>query len=238
MTFPIPRNFPRFVYASGTRLSESGVYTYTGSTAANFPLPDMDQTPRVQDWGLYLFKNEGTGVATITNAAATTIYTNAAVSTLAVYPGDGYLIQGNNLHWSIIAAYTKGFVTSTVASGSAVSLTSATGANVTSISLPAGDWDISAQVDFALTGATSTSHQSGISLTSATLPTQAGGSGLGTDALAILPMPTTGLSGTLTQAIAQVRLLISATTTVYLVAQAAFSVGSESAYGTIRARRV
>mgnify|MGYP001576872404 CR=1 FL=1 len=129
------------------------------------------------------------------------------------------------------------FITTAVLVGSAVAPTNDTGANVGSISLTAGDWDVSSQVDFILTGATSTSHRSGISLTSATLPGQAGGSGLGTDALAILPMPTTGLSGTLTQSVAPVRVSIAATTTVYLVAQAAFSVGSESAYGTIRARR-
>lgn len=129
------------------------------------------------------------------------------------------------------------FTTATVASGSAVALTTATGANVTSISLTAGDWDVSGQVDLTLTGATATSHQAAISLTSATLSTQAGGSGLGTDPLASFPIPTTTLSGTLDIAIPPVRLSIAATTTVYLVAQCTFSVGTEAAYGTIRARR-
>lgn len=129
------------------------------------------------------------------------------------------------------------FITATVASGSAVALTTATGANVTSISLTAGDWDVSGQIDFVLAGATSTLHQAALSLTSATLPTQAGGSGLGTDPLASVPLPTTALSGTLSVPLAPVQISIAATTTVYLVAQSAFSVGTETAYGTIRARR-
>jgi len=158
------------------------------------------------------------------------------VTALEILP-TGCIMLGTTTNDSAASTMVGEFITATVAVGSAVSLTNATGANVTSISLTAGDWDVSAQNDFVLTGATSTSHQSGISLTSATLPSQAGGSGLGTDALAVLPMPTTGLSGTLTQPIPPVRINLAATTTVYLVAQAAFSVGSESAYGTIRARR-
>lgn len=130
------------------------------------------------------------------------------------------------------------FVTATVASGAAVSVTNATGANVTSISLTAGDWDVSGQVDFILAGVTATLFQSAISIVSATLPTQPGGSGLGTDPLLGVPLLTTILSATYEQALGPVRLLLSATTTVYLVAQAAFSVGTLTGYGTIRARRV
>ena len=129
-------------------------------------------------------------------------------------------------------------ITATIAAGSPASLTTATPANVTSISLTAGDWDISGAVNFVLTGVTGTLFQSAISLTSATLPTQAGGSGLGTDPLVGVPLVTTALSATYTQNIAPVRLSIAATTTVYLVAQAAFSAGTNAAYGTIRARRM
>lgn len=128
-------------------------------------------------------------------------------------------------------------ITATVAVGSPVTVLNATGVNVTSISLTAGDWDVSGQINFILAGATSTIHQAGISLTTNTLPSQAGGSGLGTDPLMDFPLPTTVLTNTLSLAISPVRISIAATTTVYLVAQASFSVGSETAYGTIRARR-
>ena len=130
------------------------------------------------------------------------------------------------------------FVTSMVAAGAAVALTTATGKNVTSMSLTAGDWDVSGQVDFVLSGVTATLFQSGISLTTNTLPAQVGGSGLGTDALVGVPLLTTVLSATYCQGIAPVRISLAITTTVYLVAQAAFSAGTNAAYGTLRARRV
>lgn len=129
------------------------------------------------------------------------------------------------------------FASSTVAAGAAVALTAATSADITSISLTAGDWDVSGQADFVLAGVTATLFQSGISLTTATLPAQAGGSGLGTDALVGVPLLTTLLSATYSQNIAPVRLNIAVTTTVFLVARAAFSAGTTTGYGTIRARR-
>lgn len=129
------------------------------------------------------------------------------------------------------------FQTATVASGSAVSLSNGAGTNVTSISLTAGDWDVSGQVDFVLAGVTATLFQSGISVVSATLPSQPGGSGLGTDALANVPLLTTVLSATYAQSCGVVRVSIAATTTVYLVAVGTFSVGTLTAYGTLRARR-
>lgn len=130
------------------------------------------------------------------------------------------------------------FITATVAAGSPQSLSNGTGANVTSISLTAGDWDVSAQVNFILTGVTATLFQSGISLTTGTLPSQAGGSGLGTDGLANVPLLTTVLSATYSQPINPVRISIATTTTVYLVALGTFSVGTLTGYGTIRARRL
>ena len=130
------------------------------------------------------------------------------------------------------------YVSSTVSSGSAVSLSNGTSANVTSISLTAGDWDICGVVDYALTGLTATIFKSAISLTSNTLSTQTGGSGLGTDPLVTVPLLTTILSGTYSQNITPVRLSIASTTTIYLVANCTFSLGSVAAYGTIRARRM
>lgn len=134
--------------------------------------------------------------------------------------------------------YVGEVVTSTVAVGSTVSLTTATSANITSISLTAGDWDIDSSVDFVLTSVSGTVYKIGPGLTSATLPTQAGGSGLGTDALAQQMLITTTTSGTNSLSTTTVRLSIAATTTVYLVAQGTFSAGTLTGYGTIRARRM
>lgn len=56
-----------------------------------------------------------------------------------------------------------------------VSLSSAVVANVLSQLLPAGNFLLWGQVNFAVAGATITELSLGLSLTSATLPTQAGG---------------------------------------------------------------
>lgn len=131
------------------------------------------------------------------------------------------------------------YVTATVAVGSAVALTTATPANVTSISLTAGDWLVSGNINFAF-GATTNMTQlnSSISLTTNVLGTQAGGSGLGTDPTttwsqaAAVPVNTIGVD------CGPVRVTLAATTTVYLVAQGTFTVSTCSAYGTIRAWRI
>jgi hypothetical protein len=123
-------------------------------------------------------------------------------------------------------------ISSTIAVGSGVSLTNNTAVNVTSISLTAGDWDVTGVVDVNL-GATSTVSylQGSVSTTSATLGPQDSGfsnpyaiaAGLGVDASEVLPTS---------------RLSLAVTTTVYLVAQCGFAISTAKAYGTIRARRV
>ena len=147
-------------------------------------------------------------------------------------------VTGTATNNNALAGQVGEFVTATVPIGSAISLTTATSVNITSISLTAGDWDVTGLLNFNLTGATGTLFQSGPSLTTGVLPTQPGGAGLGTDALAILPIPVTGLTGDLTQIAGKVRVSIAATTTVFLVAQATFTVGTCTGFGTLRARRI
>lgn len=130
------------------------------------------------------------------------------------------------------------FVTATLASGSAISLSTTVTSNIVSISLTAGDWDVSAFMNFNLTGATGTLFQGGPSLTTGTLPTQSGGAGLGTDALASYPVPITGLTGDLVLDSGPIRVSIAATTTVFLTENATFTIGTCTGFGTLRARRV
>lgn len=139
---------------------------------------------------------------------------------------------------SAAAGFVGEFVTATVATASAVSLTTGTAADVTSISLTAGDWDVSWVVDFKPGATTSvTSLKSSISLTTATLNTQAGGSGIGTEALALFDTAANVLGADFSLAGGPVRCSFASTQTVYLVASATFAVSTMAAYGTIRARR-
>lgn len=121
------------------------------------------------------------------------------------------------------------------ASATAQSLTTATTANVTSISLTAGDWDVYGNVVFTPAATTSlTRVQAGTTLTTATLPA-------GTGAAPYIGMPFTAFVPTaiaLGYTIAPLRVNVAATTSVFLVAQATFTVSTMSAGGTLYARRV
>lgn len=126
-------------------------------------------------------------------------------------------------------------ITATVVAASAISLTSVTSANVTSISLTAGDWDVWGSVAFTLASTTTMGYLSGgISTTSATLPLNNAGvdtqAGAGTNA-------TIDVTVDSVLTIMPVRINVSATTTVFLVARAKFGTSTCKAYGTIYARR-
>lgn len=121
-----------------------------------------------------------------------------------------------------------------VATGSAVALTTTTPANVCSISLTAGDWDVSAVAGFTGAGATVTSNITlSHSTTSATQDGTVGkqntfrfngGSGF-TDV-------NHGVS------LSPYRYSLAATTTVYLVATAVFSTSTYAVSGRLYARRM
>lgn len=115
------------------------------------------------------------------------------------------------------------------ANASGVSLTTLTAKTVTSVSLTAGDWDVTGSIAFTIGGLCS-AIASGISTTNNALPAAplsqfigSTGSTLGTGSCISAPMQRISLSGT---------------TTVYLVAQSNFSTSTVSANGTIFARRV
>jgi len=121
------------------------------------------------------------------------------------------------------------YVSAELLFGSATALTTATSKNVTSISLTAGDWDVSGMCGFTLSN-TSTIMQSSISLTSATQDVSNG---------AYVRLGAAGtLIGTYQNALPTTRISIASTTTVYVVAEATFASGSNAAFGRIMARRV
>ena len=130
------------------------------------------------------------------------------------------------------------FVTSTVPVGSAVSLTTATVSNMTSISLTAGDWDLNIQTNFNITGGTVVDVRMGASPTSAVIATQAANGVVGTDALVISPLGLAGATGVYTLGSVDCRISTSSTVTIFATALSNFSVGTVSVFGTIRARRV
>jgi hypothetical protein len=120
-----------------------------------------------------------------------------------------------------------------IAFGSRISLTTSTSANVTSVSLTAGDWDCFGVVDYAFGATTSyTALTQGINTTSATLGAQDTYTDFGTAA----SVP--GNSNNFTLVTPVVRVNVNSTTTTYLISQATFTVSTLQAYGTIRCRRI
>lgn len=154
-------------------------------------------------------------------------YSGAVTFSSTLTPSQTSGIVGTTTNNNANAGSVGEYVTAT--SGS-VALTSGAAANVTSISLTAGDWDVNGNVYFLVGGGgTMSALLVGVSTTSATLPaiplyTQQGN-------IAV----TSG--GASTGGAPEQRLSLSGTTTVYLVANAVFS-GTVNATGFIRARRV
>ena len=115
--------------------------------------------------------------------------------------------------------------------GSLVGLTSGVPANVTSIALSPGDWEVSGIVTLKYTSATqSADGQAGLNVLSATLP---GDNVRGFD----------NTRHTATTSNASITFPLfnfnsASPQTAYLIAQASFSAGSCAAFGHIQARRV
>lgn len=139
----------------------------------------------------------------------------------------GVQIQGVSGGGNKSAGYVGEVISSTIAFASAVSLANNTAKNVTSISLTAGDWDVFSNVNFAFSGL-STYAIGWSSNTTATLPD----SSLYNAATYVSATgQTPGFSAPYR------RVSISATTTVYLSAQAGFTTGTGTVCGAIYARR-
>ena len=146
----------------------------------------------------------------------------------------GIPLHGTNTNDDASAGYVGEYISSSISSGSAVSLTTATPANITSISLTAGDWDVMGLVCFTGNAATTVSAKNGwISSTSATVPTPPNSGSFWSDQLPL------GAGNTVWRmSVGNIRFSLSGTTTVYLSCQATFAVNTYSAFGFIGARRV
>jgi len=124
-------------------------------------------------------------------------------------------------------------ISSTIAVGSAVALTSNTGANITSVSLTSGDWEVFGVIKFT-GGATTTVTwiQGCVHTTSATFSDN--------DSSVAIHFGGATIVANINQSfpLAPIRVSIASTTTHYLVAKSTFGTSTLSAYGAIHARRI
>lgn len=125
------------------------------------------------------------------------------------------------------------FVSNTVLVGSAVPLTANVQANVLSISLTAGDWDVWATL--GTNGGASTTVQNiqaAVSTVTGTFPTPPNGGAYLFDTTPRAIGATSNL-----YPVGTIRISLAATTNVFLVTQVGFAASTMSAYGFIGARR-
>ena len=141
------------------------------------------------------------------------------------------VIVGTTTNDSATGGYAGEYVESIV--GPVNFPTSSQYGDMTSISLTAGDWDVSATALAATGGATMVAWSLGISTTSGNSQT---GLVVASNWMAnVIPASATANQVT---AIPNYRVSLSGTTTVYLKFEANFSVSTPAAYGRISARRV
>jgi hypothetical protein len=165
------------------------------------------------------------GAIGLTTPAAGKFTTLQATSTIT--PSSTAGIVGTATNDNANAGSVGEYVTN---STSGTSLATNTSANCTSVSLTAGDWDVSGSVQYNPAGSTNMSGlNSGISTTSATL------GALGTSN-AIGATLTTGIGQI--QSTPVVRISLSGTTTVFLIGNASFGTSTMTCNGFIRGRRV
>lgn len=150
---------------------------------------------------------------------------------ITVTTQSGGAISGIQPGRTLTTGYIGEQVRSAIAAGSAVSLTNNTAANITSISLTAGIWDVSLICLYGGNATIGTFFEASISTTSATRGTKADASA--SSGFAPLAPP-----GDNSVSVPSFRLTLTSTTTVYFVGFALFSSGTCVFYGRISATRV
>ena len=233
------------IMAAGTTCNLSCILTSGTSAAswyAEYAFQSGSSTGTVNSGlinQLAWYAANGTAVSglTIVNSAALTT-TAGGVPTWVAYTGTGAPVLGTSptiTTPNIVGTATNNnasagsvgeYVSSNIPFASSVSITSTVTANITSISLTAGDWDVwgSGGTQDATGGMLTLL---GISTTSATMPDQS------------LMALTTNVGQAQIYAVTAVpsqRLSLSGTTTVYLVVNCT-AVGTITAFGNLAARR-
>ncbi|MEM5294243.1 hypothetical protein VSR82_07855 [Burkholderia sp. JPY481] len=219
--------------AASSTVSGTGFSTYlasppaiggTAAAAGSFTTLSASSTVSGTGFSNYLASPPAIGGTT---AAAGKFTTLQATSTIT--PSSTAGIVGTTTNDNANAGSVGEYQTNTT---SGTSLTTATAANATSISLTAGDWDVSGVIRFNPGGSATTSNMTaGISTTSATI------GALGTFTANLIPFGS--VSGGNSAVLAPtVRISLSTTTTVYLIGLCVFSASTMTEDGFIRARRV
>lgn len=180
--------------------------------------------------GVNLGLSGATGTVHFVGSTSPTLVTptlGAATATSITFSPTTSGIVGTTTNDNAAAGKVGEFVSSVISSGSPVSLSDSTPANITSISLTAGDWDVNGNVYFVPTGNSTGS----LVWTSATSATEPDSSLVNEQSVNSATVGNIGISAP------YMRFSLSTTTTIYLSCISVFSTGAMGAYGGIYARR-
>ena len=178
----------------------------------------------------------------LATGSSTATAINSAISSLTYFEAEAingaWVVASANQNLGVIdgsvaaAGYIGQVITSSVAIGSATSLTTATDKTITSISLTPGDWMVSGNIGFiAATTTVPTKLTASISATNNTQAISPNDGGFAQI------QATLGTASTNVLTTSPMRINITSTTTYYLVGTATFTVSTLTAYGSITARR-
>jgi hypothetical protein len=217
-----------------TALAAQAANTVVANVTASSASPTAFAMPSCSTSTSALQYTSGTGFTCFAGSAPLasptftgTVTTAALTATGLISPSSTVGIKGTATNDSAQAGSIGEYLTGTT---SGTSLTSGAAGNCASVSLTAGDWDVSGVVRFVATSATAIGNfQSGITATSATF------GGLGTQTT----LQTSWTAGAAIDEVPTpvVRQSLASTTTVFIVALSSFG-GTMTCNGFIRARRV
>ena len=248
--------------AAGKTLTASNTLTLAGTDSTTMTFPTTSATIARTDAGNTFTGTQNLASLTISSAVATDASKNlvsvtntgsgnnvlatspvlttptlgaATATTVAFSPTTGGII-GTAAADNASAGNVGEVITSTIAVGSAVALSTGVAKTVTSITLTAGDWDVFGNVYFTLGGTTTASlAQAGINTSTNTFPAAPD------NTLGFVGWQVTAanaVTGSIQPlSIGTFRQSVSGSTTIFLVAFANFATSTCAAYGSVWARR-
>lgn len=176
--------------------------------------------------------NSGTAGNVAYYASSTNAVSTTAAFTVGANGPNGITV-GTNTNDSASAGIVGEYVSAKVLQASRISAAgSGTWTNITSISLTAGDWDVTGVVEGQLAGATTTTFDIALSAFSGATTTD---QVQGDNQIEVYP-PTSTVDSS--ASIPAWRVSLSGTTTIFLKFAYAFSAGTPKAFGRISARRM
>jgi hypothetical protein len=135
------------------------------------------------------------------------------------------------------AGFVGELLSNQVLVGAAVGLTSTNWAQITSITLTPGDWDVSAMALFTVTGTTSV-VQRAVAISQNNAAPDQGNECMAQNTQGMPATVSANINATLHAGPHRIKVASGATSTVYLLAYGQFSVSTMTACGFIRARRM